>query len=375
MQNFKNINILSIALAFCLLVPNVQANEFGISDLKYQEIENRVNTMSLEQLNARRSMLINEQESMSGSGSASNSGRLREIAAELSAIQKALIAIAGLGAISALTDDGYNDNVPPVITINGSNPDSVELGSAYTDPGATAFDEYHGATPVTSSGTVDTSTAGSYTITYTATDKDGNTATATRTVNVVDTVSPVVTVTGDNPATVELGTAFTDAGATATDASGAVEVVTSGTVDTNTVGAYTLTYTATDPSGNAGTATRTVNVTDTTAPVFTSSSTFTVDENVTAIGTVTATDLAAVTFTISNTSEDSVLDMPQWPKEDIVKLRNTFAMYVKFPKSRWPEIKKAEDDPEIHKKLSDEFIDTYWSDRDKDVKEAAKGLI
>ena len=80
-------------------------------------------------------------------------------------------------------------------------------------------------------------------------------------------------------------------------------------------------------------------------------------------------------FTISNTSEDSVLDMPQWPKEDIVKLRNTFAMYVKFPKSRWPEIKKAEDDPEIHKKLSDEFIDTYWSDRDKDVKEAAKGLI
>ena len=228
MQNFKNINILSIALAFCLLVPNVQANEFGISDLKYQEIENRVNTMSLEQLNARRAMLINEQESMSGSGSASNSGRLREIAAELSAIQKALIAIAGLGAISALTDDGYNDNVPPVITINGSNPDSVELGSAYTDPGATAFDEYHGATPVTSSGTVDTSTAGSYTITYTATDKDGNTATATRTVNVVDTVSPVVTVTGDNPATVELGTTYTDAGATATDASGAVDVVSAG---------------------------------------------------------------------------------------------------------------------------------------------------
>jgi hypothetical protein len=307
MQNFKNINILSIALAFFLLVPNVQANEFGISDLKYQEIENRVNTMSLEQLNARRAMLINEQESMSGSsGSSSNSGRLREIAAELSTIQKALIAIAGLGAISALTDDGYNDNVPPVITINGSNPDSVELGTAYTDPGATAFDEYHGTTSVTSSGTVDTSTAGSYTITYTATDKDGNTATATRTVNVVDTVSPVVTVTGDNPATVELGTAYSDAGATATDASGAVEVVTSGTVDINTVGAYTLTYTATDPSGNAGTATRTVNVTDTTAPVFTSSSTFTVDENVTAIGSVTATDLAAVTFTISNTSVMSI---------------------------------------------------------------------
>ena len=47
--------------------------------------------------------------------------RLAEISAELSAIQKALVAIAGLGAVSALTDDGYNDNVPPVITINGDN--------------------------------------------------------------------------------------------------------------------------------------------------------------------------------------------------------------------------------------------------------------
>ena len=34
-------------------------------------------------------------------------------------------------------------------------------------------------------------------------------------------------------------------------------------------------------------------------------------------------------------------------------------MYVKFPKDRWPEIKKAEDDPEIHAKLSVESIDTY----------------
>ena len=80
-------------------------------------------------------------------------------------------------------------------------------------------------------------------------------------------------------------------------------------------------------------------------------------------------------FTTTNASEESVLDMPQWSKLDIIKLRKTFAMYVKFQKNRWPEIKKAEDDPETHKKLSDEFIDTYWSDRDRDVKEAAKGLI
>ena len=125
----------------------------------------------------------------------STSGRLAEIRAELSAIQKALLAIAGVAAINALTDDGYNDNVPPVITINGSNPATVELGTTYTDAGATAFDEFHGTTPVTSTGSVDSNVVGSYTITYTATDKDGNTASASRTVNVVDTTTPVVTVT------------------------------------------------------------------------------------------------------------------------------------------------------------------------------------
>ena len=50
-------------------------------------------------------------------------------------------------------------------------------------------------------------------------------------------------------------------------------------------------------------------------------------------------------------------------------------MYVKFPKDRWPEIKKAEDDLEIHAKLSAEFIDTYWSHRDEELKEAIKGLF
>jgi hypothetical protein len=135
MKNFKNINILSLALAFCLAVPNVQANEFGISDQKLQDIETKVNSMSFEQLNASRSMLIDEQEELNNSGGSGASGRLKEIAAELSTIQKALIAIAGLGAISALTNDGYSDDVPPVITIAGDNPATVELGSSYTDAG------------------------------------------------------------------------------------------------------------------------------------------------------------------------------------------------------------------------------------------------
>ena len=159
-------------------------------------------------------------------GSASTKSRIAEITAELSQIQKALIAIAGVAAVSSLTDDGYDDEIPPVITINGDNPATVELGT-YTDAGATAMDAFHGSTQVTASGTVDTSTVGTYTIAYTATDLDNNTATATRTVNVVDTTAPVITVTGDNPATVELGTSYADAGATASDLSGTITVTSS----------------------------------------------------------------------------------------------------------------------------------------------------
>ena len=79
--------------------------------------------------------------------------------------------------------------------------------------------------------------------------------------------------------------------------------------------------------------------------------------------------------TISSTTEEGILDMPQWRKKDVAKLRKVFAMYVKFPKSRWSEIKKAEDDPEVHAKLSAEFIDTFWSKEDEDLREAAKGLF
>ena len=152
---------------------------FGLSSdvtvEQMSDIESRVGSMSLNELQDRRSFLTRqERQLMATQASTQNpstvkttSGRLAEIRAELSAIQKALIAIAGVAAISSLSDDGYDDNVPPVITLNGSNPDSVELGGTYTDPGASAFDEFHGDTPVTSSGTVDTDSVGSYTITYT----------------------------------------------------------------------------------------------------------------------------------------------------------------------------------------------------------------
>ena len=101
------------------------------------EIDSRVGSMSVNELQDRRSFLIREESQLLATQSSTQNpstvktvgGRLAEIRAELSAIQKALIAIVGVAAISSLSDDGYDDNVPPVITVNGSSPVTVELGS------------------------------------------------------------------------------------------------------------------------------------------------------------------------------------------------------------------------------------------------------
>ncbi|WP_438963170.1 immunoglobulin-like domain-containing protein, partial [Nonlabens sp.] len=90
--------------------------------------------------------------------------------------------------------------------------------------------------------------------------------TVTRTVNVVDTGLPVITLLGIDPVTIEVGGTYTDAGATATDnydGDLTSSIVVSGSVDVNTLGVYTLSYDVTDSSSNAAvTVTRTVNVVD-----------------------------------------------------------------------------------------------------------------
>ena len=85
-----------------------------------------------------------------------------------------------------------------------------------------------------------------------------------------DSTAPVITVLGDNPLVLPVGSVFTDPGATALDETdGAVEVSSSGEVNTAVPGVYTITYSATDAARNTATATRTVTVFDDTAPVIT----------------------------------------------------------------------------------------------------------
>ncbi|MEA2047942.1 MAG: DUF5011 domain-containing protein [Campylobacterota bacterium] len=76
------------------------------------------------------------------------------------------------------------DTVAPAISVLGTNPAKALVGENYTDAGATAEDTHDGNLTVEVSGEVNTDVPGIYTITYSATDNAGNTATATRRVNV-----------------------------------------------------------------------------------------------------------------------------------------------------------------------------------------------
>ncbi|MDB2630606.1 DUF5011 domain-containing protein, partial [Ulvibacter sp.] len=168
------------------------------------------------------------------------------------------------------------DTTLPVITLLGDNPVTIEVGSTYTDAGATATDTYDGdiTSSIVTVSTVNTAIVGVYTVTYNVSDASGNTAAElTRTVNVVDTTVPVITLLGDSPVTSEVGSTYTDAGATAADTyDGDItsSIVTVSTVNTAIVGVYTVRYNVSDASGNAAVELiRTVNIVDTTVPVIT----------------------------------------------------------------------------------------------------------
>ena len=308
---FRDLNnqmkfIYSILILSCIVLFNtdIQSQSASITDSNISKITERLENLSTVELVERRAVLIN---SLNDEGEDSDAvamlGSRSERLLELSIIEQLLI-LAGVILVDNVTEDSTTppDTVSPVISILGDNPATVELGDVYVDAGATADT---GETVVTI-GTVDTNTVGSYTITYTATDSAGNIGTATRTVNVVDTTDPVITITGDNPATVELGTAYSDAGATATDLDD-VTVTSTSNVDTDTVGTYSVVYTATDASGNSSTASRTVNVIDTTSPIINSPSSFTVVENQLSIGTVEVSDAGDVTFSVTG-SDIIVID-------------------------------------------------------------------
>ena len=77
-----------------------------------------------------------------------------------------------------------NDTTPPVITLQGTNPDIVTFASqaVYTDPGATVIDDFDGTLSYTTSGSVNMYSAGKSIITYSAMDAAKNASSSKRTV-------------------------------------------------------------------------------------------------------------------------------------------------------------------------------------------------
>ena len=93
------------------------------------------------------------------------------------------VTVSGEFTIAASSTTNTN-TTPPIINLNGPSTIELSVGDTWIDPGATATDDVDGdiTNSIAISGSVDTSTVGTYTLIYTVADTSSNTASVTRTV-------------------------------------------------------------------------------------------------------------------------------------------------------------------------------------------------
>ena len=154
------------------------------------------------------------------------------------------------------------DKTPPTLTLIGGSSVNVQQCEVYTESGAVASDLTDGnlTSSVKISGNVNTSVVGKYTLTYDVADAQGNTATTTRTVNVVDTKKPGIysygkRIVDQGDVNIQIGTLFVDPvnGFDTCNGSIAVNKVPgfNGMVNTLVRATYPIVYFAKDPHGNS----------------------------------------------------------------------------------------------------------------------------
>jgi hypothetical protein len=153
------------------------------------------------------------------------------------------------------------DRTAPTLTLNGNAVETVEQCGTYNEPGAIATDAVDGnlTTAIIVSGSVNTSKVGDYTLTYTVSDAQGNTATKTRTVQVRDTKKPGIYNVGNRIVNnaivkVQINSVFVDNIYAQDECNGAITIVKTpgfnGPVNTAIRATYPVIYTAADPNGN-----------------------------------------------------------------------------------------------------------------------------
>ena len=108
------------------------------------------------------------------------------------------------------------DTIPPTITLNGNNADTVEFGSTYTDLGANIADASYEDRTIYSNDVVNTSMIGTYSLVYNAPDDPaGNLGpSVTRTINVSDSTPSMfnslsLSTSNNNPAYAKTGDVIT----------------------------------------------------------------------------------------------------------------------------------------------------------------------
>ena len=183
------------------------------------------------------------------------------------------------------------DNTSPIITFT-AEPETIELSllsGGFTDQPAPVlatdfYDDRHGNNlSITNNiNTLDFTTMGDKVITYTVTDSNNNSTTSNRTIKVVDTISPTITINGSNPLNVGISSVIysplEDPGITVSDDVSQPENIAittkyfrtsqpSGELtnigEINDIGTYRIEYTAVDegqPVANQRVENRTVNV-------------------------------------------------------------------------------------------------------------------
>ena len=167
------------------------------------------------------------------------------------------------------------DITKPIITLNGEETITIENGETYNEQGAVWNDNVDGTgLAIVSGDAVNINTLGTYIVRYNYTDSSGNIADeVTRTVSVVDTQKPTITLLGDSEVTLEVFSVYSDAGATAYDSYDGdltSKIIPSDSMNSNVLGDYVVTYNVSDSSGNiADEVSRTVHVVDTTKPIIT----------------------------------------------------------------------------------------------------------